>query len=74
VTTSSRSHHPSGLSAPKTSLDHQTKEWASGSRGGGKLPADFEWRTNPKQQQEETGDAEGESQAEKSGAEKKSGS
>ncbi len=36
---------------------HQTKEWVSGTRGGGKLPADFGWNTNPKQWQEEHGAA-----------------
>jgi hypothetical protein len=41
-------------------LDHQHKEWASGSRGGGKVPKDFAWGTNPKQTQEEFGAAEAE--------------
>ena len=36
-------------------IDHHTKEWTSGTRGGGKVPADFEWKTNPKQHQEENG-------------------
>ncbi|MGQ0508345.1 MAG: hypothetical protein ACT4TC_23855 [Myxococcaceae bacterium] len=36
---------------------HQTKEWSSGTRGGGKLPPDFGWKTNPKQWQEEHGAA-----------------
>ena len=35
--------------------DHQTKEWTSGARGGGYVPDDFEWGTNPKQEQEEQG-------------------
>ena len=34
---------------------HHTYEWTSGKRGGGKVPADFEWRSNPKQNQEEDG-------------------
>lgn len=59
MTSSSRSNQ---LPVPKSSQDHQTKEWASGTRGGGKMPADFAWRTNPKQQQEETGDAQGASE------------
>ncbi len=36
---------------------HHLKEWASGTRGGGKLPPDFGWNTNPKQWQEENGAA-----------------
>ena len=36
---------------------YHTQEWSSGSRGGGKLPADFGWHTNPKQWQEELGSA-----------------
>jgi len=39
----------------QTDAFHHTHEWTSGKRGGGKVPKDFEWRTNPKQQQEETG-------------------
>ena len=35
--------------------DHFTKEWWSGERGGGKLPQDFEWNSNPKKNQEENG-------------------
>jgi hypothetical protein len=34
---------------------HQDHEWTSGKRGGGKVPKDFEWGTNPKQWQEENG-------------------
>ncbi len=34
---------------------HQEHEWTSGGRGGGSVPADFEWGTNPKQWQEEHG-------------------
>ncbi len=37
---------------------HQTQEWVSGRQGGGKVPADFTWGTNPKQHQEERGSAE----------------
>lgn len=36
-------------------LTHHTLEWTSGARGGGFVPADFEWGTNPKQHQEENG-------------------
>ncbi len=36
-------------------IEHHLKEWTSGTRGGGKLPADFGWSTNPKQWQEENG-------------------
>lgn len=35
--------------------DHQAIEWASGTRGAGKVPETFEWQTNPKQHQEERG-------------------
>jgi hypothetical protein len=35
--------------------DYHLNEWTSGSRGGGSVPADFEWRSNPKQSQEESG-------------------
>lgn len=41
-------------SKPPDSTYH-TREWTSGTQGGGKLPADFEWRSNPKQWQEEHG-------------------
>jgi hypothetical protein len=34
---------------------HHQREWTSGQRGGGKVPADYEWSTNPKQWQEERG-------------------
>lgn len=40
---------------PERDLDHQLKEWTSGSRGGGSVPRDFTWGTNPKQAQEENG-------------------
>ena len=40
---------------PKRPKDHHLEEWTSGQRGGGKVPEDFAWRTNPKQWQEELG-------------------
>jgi hypothetical protein len=40
---------------PKRTKDHHLEEWTSGKRGGGKVPEDFAWRTNPKQWQEELG-------------------
>lgn len=46
--------------SPKQDLVHQTQEWTSGGRGGGSVPADFTWGTNPKQHQEERGAAEAE--------------
>jgi hypothetical protein len=36
-------------------LDHFTREWWSGTRGGGSVPKDFTWGSNPKQTQEENG-------------------
>ncbi len=36
-------------------IEHHTQEWTSGSRGGGKVPDDFGWVSNPKQYQEERG-------------------
>ena len=39
-------------------IEHQTREWTSGTRGGGYVPPDFEWGTNPKQHQEENGTTE----------------
>ncbi|MGV3625425.1 MAG: hypothetical protein ACO1OB_31735 [Archangium sp.] len=36
-------------------IEHHKREWTSGSRGGGSIPKDFGWNTNPKQQQEENG-------------------
>ena len=38
--------------------NHHIQVWNTGKRGGGKVPADFGWNTNPKQWQEETGAAE----------------
>lgn len=45
---------------PMTDIVHQDTEWGTGAkgRGGGKVPADFTWGTNPKQHQEERGAAE----------------
>ena len=50
-------HLPAVWRAPQGGLDieHHTREWTSGAMGGGKVPADFEWRTNPKVAQEELG-------------------
>jgi hypothetical protein len=42
-------------SVPTNDLDYHTQHWTSGTRGGGKVPKDFGWRTNPKQAQEELG-------------------
>jgi hypothetical protein len=39
----------------EAAINHHNREWASGSRGGGAVPKDFEWATSPKQDQEETG-------------------
>ena len=36
-------------------IAHFEREWWSGTRGGGSVPADFEWRGSPKQHQEERG-------------------
>lgn len=58
---SSASHEdPKKLPVPMrpradTDLEHHRKEWTSGTRGGGSVPKDFSWPTNPKQQQEEYG-------------------
>jgi hypothetical protein len=46
-------YKPDGARSPD--IAHHEKEWTSGKRGGGKVPADFEWATNPKQWQEENG-------------------
>jgi hypothetical protein len=59
----SSSHHdsdPQQLPVPYRPRDvadivHHKSEWTSGTRGGGKVPADFGWRSNPKQMQEENG-------------------
>lgn len=39
-------------------LHYHQKEWSSGTRGGGMIPKDFDWLTNPKQRQEENGSGE----------------
>lgn len=36
---------------------HHVVTWSSGGRGGGSVPPDFGWNTNPKQWQEEHGAA-----------------
>jgi hypothetical protein len=36
-------------------INHQQHEWTSGTQGGGKVPNDFTWGSNPKQDQEENG-------------------
>ena len=36
-------------------IQYHLKEWTSGTRGGGKVPEDFAWKTNTKQYQEENG-------------------
>lgn len=41
--------------AGRTDMDYHVKEWISGSQGGGHVPDDFEWNSNPKQYQEENG-------------------
>jgi hypothetical protein len=40
-----------------TDIVHHDAEWGTGEkgRGGGKVPTDFSWGTNPKQHQEERG-------------------
>jgi hypothetical protein len=40
---------------PERDLVYHQAEWSSGTAGGGSLPSDFRWPTNPKQQQEEYG-------------------
>jgi hypothetical protein len=40
---------------PGEDLHHHQAEWTSGTRGGGSVPKDFGWRTNPKAAQEENG-------------------
>lgn len=45
---------------PSTDLKYFTREWWSGRRGGGRVPADFSWPTNPKQKQEENGSGDAE--------------
>lgn len=61
VMTSSHPENPKNLPVPwrprpsHPDISHHEREWWSGTRGGGSVPADFEWRTNPKQYQEERG-------------------
>ena len=45
-------YHPP---AAAPDIVHHTREWTSGTAGGGKVPADYAWGTNPKVQQEEKG-------------------
>ncbi len=39
-------------------VEFHTRVWSSGTQGGGKVPADFGWKSNPKQHQEEYGSPE----------------
>ncbi len=60
MSASSHDSHPQQLPVPykprpEADLVHHQKEWSSGTRGGGSVPRDFGWRTNPKQAQEEYG-------------------
>ncbi len=52
MTDKSKGHPKPGK---KPDADHHLKEWSSGKRGGGKVPPDFGWPSNPKQWQEEHG-------------------
>lgn len=36
-------------------IEHHQREWTSGTQGGGKVPSDFEWTSNPKAYAEEFG-------------------
>jgi hypothetical protein len=36
-------------------LEYFTRQWWSGARGDGSVPADLSWTSNPKQHQEEEG-------------------
>lgn len=53
------SHDPHALAqlsdAQSPDMEYHLKEWTSGTRGGGKIPADLRWKTNTKQYQEENG-------------------
>jgi len=53
------SHHPHALAhasdAESPDAQYHLKEFTSGTRGGGKVPADFQWKSNTKQYQEENG-------------------
>lgn len=46
-------YQPDGAKVPD--VVHHTREWTSGTRGGGSVPKEFEWPSNPKQHQEEHG-------------------
>lgn len=46
---------PVPFKARPSDIEHHKREWTSGTRGGGSIPKDFGWNTNPKQQQEENG-------------------
>ena len=43
---------------PEADIEHHQSEWTSGKRGGGHVPKDFTWPTNPKEHQEEFGSGE----------------
>lgn len=43
---------------PQRDLHHHLAEWSSGTRGGGSVPKDVAWATNPKEHQEENGSSE----------------
>lgn len=63
MASSNHSSDPKLLPVPYTSrstadIEHQRREWVSGTRGGGKVPRTFTWSTNPKQMQEENGSGE----------------
>ncbi|GEM_PF-3204221 len=36
-------------------IQHHQHEWTSGTQGGGKVPADFEWTSNPRVYAEDLG-------------------
>ena len=63
---SNSSHNPKNMPVPykpaerQADIVHQSVEWSSGTRGGGFVPPDFGWGTNPKQHQEERGSGEAE--------------
>ncbi len=40
---------------PDGDITHHRNEWTSGTRGGGSVPKDLAWGSNPKQMQEENG-------------------
>jgi hypothetical protein len=46
-------YKPDSSRAPDST--YHTREWTSGKQGGGSVPDDLEWNTNPKQWQEEHG-------------------